>query len=84
MKQLLGRIIHGLAPSSVDGLRDLRVTRETYGLLHETVRRLEDENHRLEERMVVLEQEVDEARRLAPRIAELYDLVFERLAQDRR
>lgn len=79
MKQRLVRAARRLAPSTIDGLHDVDLTRREFGELSDTLRGLRAENADLRERLGELEAEIDELRRDAPRIAELYDLVFERL-----
>lgn len=71
------------APSTFDGLNDLDLTRQRFGSLEATIVELQDRTDRQQARIVELEEEIDELRRDAPRIAELYDLVFERLAERR-
>ena len=81
MKRTMGSAFRWLAPGTVEGLHDLDVTRRRFGDLEETVARMEHANATLQSRVIALEEEIDELRRDAPRIAELYDVVVTRLAQ---
>lgn len=81
MKQLIGRAARRLAPNTLDGLHDLDIARARFGSLEQQLAVSESERAELRERVTQLEAEIDELRRNAPRIAELYDLVFTRLGE---
>lgn len=90
MKRALGRLLRRAAPGTAEGLVDLAEARARYGSLTSELARARAETERLREELVRanrriddVNQEIDELRRDAPRIAELYDLVFERLAERR-
>lgn len=90
MKRALGRMLRRAAPGTADGLVDVAEVRARFGSLAGELDRaraeaegLREELARANQQIDEMHQEIDELRRDAPRIAELYDLVFERLAERR-
>lgn len=90
MKRVLGRMLRRAVPGTADGLVDVAEARARFGSMTGELDRARAEAKGLREELVranrridEVQQEIDELRRDAPRIAELYDLVFERLAERR-
>ncbi|GGR34572.1 hypothetical protein GCM10010196_30800 [Agromyces mediolanus] len=90
MRRAIGRMLRALAPRTAEGMTELAEIRSRYGGVLVEIERLRAENVELREdlgqlvaRLDEASGEIDELRRDAPRIAELYDLVFERLAERR-
>lgn len=83
MRQFTGWAVRRLAPRTMASLSDVAEVRERYGSLQraletvdtERIEQLISENRRLRE-------EIDELRREGRYVAELYDLVLERVRDD--
>lgn len=83
MKRFLRRVLRRLAPGVADALGDLAAVRRRYGSLQAAldsvgapnIAELTEENQRLRD-------EIDELRREGRYVAELYDLVIERVRAD--
>ncbi|QAV69992.1 hypothetical protein ESZ53_05820 [Salinibacterium sp. UTAS2018] len=73
MERLIGRILNKLAPRTANTIKVLVHSSEDAGLASRIVN--------YEKEIAELRQEIDELRSDSVRVAELYDLVFERLRE---
>ncbi|MCU1569967.1 MAG: hypothetical protein JWR33_708 [Naasia sp.] len=76
MENFLGRILYRIAPRTAEVVKFLVHAGEESGGMMERVLAYENE-------VKELRKEIDELRADSRRVAELYDLVFERLERDR-
>jgi hypothetical protein len=84
MKRQLAGLLHRIAPRTIDGLRDISVTRERFGSIESAIAKADIEyaqrmRDQLADEIAELRVELDELRRDSRRVAELYDLVFEQV-----
>ncbi|HEY8588487.1 MAG TPA: hypothetical protein VIL55_02930 [Naasia sp.] len=79
VRAAVGWTVRRAAPRSMSALTDLGSARDEFGDVSAHLRALTDRVSELEEAVVLLREEIDETRRDGRRVAELYDLVFERL-----
>lgn len=88
MKRRLYALVHRLSPRTFDGLHDLAVARERHGSIAERFDALDPGDlvrarEELERQIAELRAEIDELRSEGRHVAELYDLVFERVREER-
>ncbi|GAB3612419.1 hypothetical protein [Humibacter ginsengisoli] len=82
MKEFLGRMAERLAPRTMASLKDLAEVRERNGTLQAAFDRLRPQLDELVRENRRLRDEIDELRREGRHVAELYDLVVERVRSD--
>lgn len=76
VKELMGKVARKVAPRTIENLKYLANTREKGDDVFDLLRAYEIE-------IKELKTELDEMRRDQRRMAELYDLVFERVRSDK-
>lgn len=84
MKQRLYALVRRLSPRTFDGLHDVAVARERHGSIAERFDTLDPSEpartrEELERQIAQLRVEIDELRSEGRHVAELYDLIFERV-----
>jgi cell division protein FtsB len=83
MKRQLVDAVGRLAPRTLESLRELEEVRERYGSLQAALAATDAERlARLEAENAALREEIDELRSQGRYVAELYDLVIERVRAD--
>jgi hypothetical protein len=83
MKQFVGRFFDRLVPRTMASMRELSEIREKYGSLEAALEVSRGGRvSRLEQEVLRLREEIDELRRDGRYVAELYDLVIERVRSD--